>query len=346
MKIVGALSIKGAAAWLPDTTQTADEAIAAGLLTAEYAKRIGIEAVTVAEDTMGAPDMAVLAGRRAIEDANIDPALIGLVTHSWLFYQGHDLWSPAHYVADGVGASSATAFGIHQMSNGGPTAVQLGAINLMADPDAHYTLATSGDRFCLPAINRWGVDSDCALGDGGGALVLGRSDGETDRLRLLSVGTATAPEFEGLCRGDDVWSPHPLWHRMPIDGTRLKTAFCASIDVEQFVLAVRKKLAESVQQALDHAGIENRDPRIRIAVVPRIGRGLLERAFQPALRDTVRAEIVHLGGRTGHLGAGDLFANITDIIELNLLEPGEIAIIASSGGSCSWSCVVVQQPAG
>ncbi|WP_067817742.1 ketoacyl-ACP synthase III family protein [Nocardia inohanensis] len=345
MKILGALSIKGAAAWLPDTTQTADEAIAAGLLTREYAKRIGIEAVTVAEDTMGPPDMAVLAGRRAIEEAGIDPALIGLVAHSWLFYQGHDLWSPAHYVADGVGARSATAFGIHQMSNGGPTAVQLGAITLMADPETRYALATSGDRFCPPAINRWGVDSDCALGDGGGALVLGRSDGETDKLRLLSLGTATAPEFEGLCRGDDVWSPHPLWHRMPIDGTRLKTAFCATLDIEQFVRAVREKLMESVRQALDHAGIENGDERIRYAVVPRIGRGLLERAFWPALQDTVRAEIVHLGGRTGHLGAGDLFANITDLLELKMLEPGEIAVIASSGGSCSWSCVVVQKPA-
>jgi 3-oxoacyl-[acyl-carrier-protein] synthase-3 len=343
MKIRGELSIKAAATYVPATLQKVDEAIELGMLEIEDSDRAGVVALTVAEG-LAAPEMAVLAGRQAIADAAIDPAMIDLVTHAWLYYQGHDLWSSAHFVAANVGAVNATAFGLQQLSNGGALGVQLGATHLRANSDMQYALVTTGDNFCMPGINRWTTDFDVGLGDSGTALLLGRRDGQTDKLRVLSLGSASMPELEAIYRGTDEFSPYPFWHSMPIDARRPKKAFRAATDLEQFVLTVRSKLAEALQRALNDADITVNDPRICLAVMPRVGQKMIDGIFQPAVEGIPNLKTVHLGTQTGHLGAGDFLANISDVIRLNLLGPGQIGLILSSGGSCSWTCAVIERP--
>jgi 3-oxoacyl-[acyl-carrier-protein] synthase III len=343
MKIRGELSIKAATAYVPATLQKVDEAIELGILEVGHSNRVGAVALPVAEGS-AAPEMAILAGRQAIVDAAIDPAMIDLVIHAWLYHQGHELWSSAHFVAAGVGAVSATAFGVQQSCNGGALGMQLGATQLLADPDMQYALVTTGDNFSMPGFNRWSTDYDVAYGDGGTALLLGRSDGQTDKLRILSLGSSSMPELETIYRGADKFSSYPLGHGMPINKRRSKKAFYATVDIEQFGLTVRSKLAEAFQRALDDADIVVNDPRIRLAVLPRVGQKVLDGTFRPAVDGMPNLEAVHLGAETGHLGAGDFLANISDVIRLNLLGPGELGLVLSSGGSVSWTCAVIERP--
>jgi 3-oxoacyl-[acyl-carrier-protein] synthase-3 len=207
-----------------------------------------------------------------------------------------------------------------------------------------YVLVTTGDNFSMPGFNRWSTDYDVAYGDGGTALLLGRSDGRTDKLKILSLGSSSMPGHETIYRGADKFSSYPLGHGMPVDKRRSKNAFYVMADMEQFGLTVRSKLAEALQQALDDAGLTANDPRIRLAVLPRVGGKVLDGTFRPALERMPNLEAVHLGAETGHLGAGDFLANISDVIRLNLLGPGELGLILSSGGSVSWACAVIERP--
>lgn len=341
MQIRGELSIKAASTCVPPTLQKVDEAINLGMLEAGHLDRVGVMALPVAEGS-AAPEMAVSAGCQAIADAAVDPAMIDLVIHAWLYHQGHELWSCAHFVAAGVGAVNATAFGVQQACNGGVLGVQLGATQLRADPNMRYALVTTGDNFSMPGFNRWSTDFDVAYGDGGTALLLGRSDGETDKLRILSLGTSSMPGLETIYRGADEFSSYPLGHSMPVDKRRAKKAFYATVDIEQFGLTVRSKLAEALRRALDDAGPVS--ARIRLAVLPRVGGKVLNGTFRPALAAMPNVETMTLGAETGHLGAGDFLANISDVIRLNLLGPGELGLVLSSGGSVSWACAVIERP--
>ena len=344
MKIHGELSIKAATTHLPTALQKIDEAVRTVCWKPGHTGRVGVIALPVAEGA-AAPEMAVSAGCEAIADAGVDPAAIGLVIHAWLYHQGHELWSSAHYVAANVGAVDATAFGVQQACNGGVLGVQLGATQLLADPAMRYVLVTTGDNFSMPGFSRWSTDYDVAYGDGGTALLLGRSDGRTDRLRVLSLGSSSWPEFEAIYRGADKFSSYPLGHGMPVDKRRSKKVFYASVDIEHFGLTVRSKLAEALQRALDNAGIAMDDPRIRLAVLPRVGQKVLDGTFRPALGGLPNLETVQLGAETGHLGAGDFLANISDVIRLNLLRPGQLGLVLSSGGSVSWACAVIERQA-
>jgi 3-oxoacyl-[acyl-carrier-protein] synthase III len=55
-----------------------------------------------------------------------------------------------------------------------------------------------------------------------------------------------------------------------------------------------------------------------------------------------RAVPLSLAGRTGHLGAGDLAANLADIVAERRLEAGAIAAVLGAGGGFTWTCAIVR----
>jgi len=89
--------------------------LACGRLTAQDAEGLGVNEVPVADEP--APDLAVRAGREALVQAGYPAERIGLLVHAWTWHQGHDFWSPAHYVASRLGARKALPFGVQQMCN-------------------------------------------------------------------------------------------------------------------------------------------------------------------------------------------------------------------------------------
>ncbi|MFD4258432.1 hypothetical protein ACFWR9_12565, partial [Streptomyces sp. NPDC058534] len=117
MRLPSPLGISGPTLWLPPGRQSAAEAVTRELVDAETAGELGYTGLPVAD--LAPPEMAVEAGRRALAAAGADPGRVGLLLHAWIHYQGHDLWSPAHFVADRLGADSAVPLGVQQVCNGG-----------------------------------------------------------------------------------------------------------------------------------------------------------------------------------------------------------------------------------
>ncbi|MFD9792206.1 3-oxoacyl-[acyl-carrier-protein] synthase III C-terminal domain-containing protein [Streptomyces sp. NPDC059070] len=333
------LRISAAALWLPDRRDTTEAALAAGRVDEETATRLGYREVTVSPDH-APPEMAVLAAADALAAAGWSGADVDLVTHAWTYHQGHDFWSPANYVAHHIGASTATAIGIQQMCNGGAAALEVAAARMIADPGVARAAVTTADRFLPPAFDRWLGDYELVYGDAGTALLLDREHGPYE---LLSVATVARSEYETMHRGDDEFSSMP--RTLPrVDVRRTKRAFVASGAEPRFAATLVEAVLEAVHTALTEAGLAPDDPRVRFLALPRLGAGPLEEFFHPAVErlGLRHAEILNLGGGTGHLGAGDSAANLAVLDADKRLAEGEVALLLSLGGGFSWSCVAVR----
>ncbi len=323
--------------WLPSGYETADDAVRSGRVNAEAAEKDGYKALTVS-DRLAAPEMAVLAARDALADAGTDPSSVGLLVHAWLYHQGHDFWSPAHYIAAMTGADRATALGVQQMCNGGAAAIEVAVARMLADPLLPAAVVTTADRFCPPGFDRW-RDYGVAYGDGATALVLDRTAGP---YQILAVSTACAPELEAMHRGDDPFSRAPREQGDPVDIRRTKKVFMAGGGGPRFAAAAGAAVRAAIRGALAEAGLSATDPAVRYLALPRLGRSVLEQAYLPAVAGLTGAEVVEFGRATGHLGAGDAIANLADIDTFHAPRPGEVVLLLSAGAGFSWTCVALR----
>jgi 3-oxoacyl-[acyl-carrier-protein] synthase-3 len=281
--------------------------------------------------------MAVLAARQALAEAGCDAMGLALVMHAWTHYQGHDFWSPAHFVAHQIGASRAVAMGLQQMCNGGAAALELAAAWLRANPPARHCLVTTADAFGGPAFDRLRGDQGIAYGDGATAMVLG---GPIAPYALCSTATACAPELELMHRGDDAFGSAP---RGEVNVRRTKSAYAKAGMMPHFRATAQTAIRAVIRQSLAHAGFDPADDRIRGLALPRLGRSVLDAAYLPAVDGLTAGKTLSWGAETGHLGAGDAAANLRQIQDEELLGPGEVAVLLSAGAGFSWTSLVVQR---
>ncbi|MEV6809024.1 ketoacyl-ACP synthase III family protein [Streptomyces sp. NPDC051132] len=297
--------------------------------------------------TVAAPEMAVLAARDALGSADADAGGLDALCHAWMYYQGHDLWSPAHYIAHEIGARRAMPFGLQQVCNGGAAAVELMAAYLgTPDPSGagrpKRGLVTTADRFIEPGFDRWSGDYGVAYGDGATAVLLRSPAGPEDPLRLLAAATVAAPELESMHRGADPFGTAPHAYRERVDMRATKRAYLREHGDRNFAAVNERSIREVTGAALRDAGVRPDDPRLRYAVLPRFGAKLLTENWIPVLSSCVPAKIENFGQETGHLGSGDAVANIADVLHAELLAPGELALVYSAGAGFTWSCLLVE----
>ncbi|MFI9050992.1 ketoacyl-ACP synthase III family protein [Streptomyces sp. NPDC053427] len=332
------VQIRAVGAWTPPALDTTAQAVAEGRLIPEVAQRMGITALPVASD-ISAPDMAVRAARIALDRALWDGSELDVLIHTWIYHQGHDMWSPPHYIAKLLGATNCLPLALHQGCDGGGLALQDAALRLTADPASRKALVSSSDRFVLPGIDRWNFQPSMPLGDSGTAILLDRSDEPGAAFSLLAVNTYVAPELEVLVRGDRPFADMPMQVELPfsvLDSARKGAELLGSVAYDH--------LTSLVKATLDDAGIEAHDPRLRYVVLPRIGAGGVATLYMPALQDLLDVEYLRFDDLTGHLGCGDWGADLNDLHESRILAPGEMALLIGAGAGLTWVSAIVQAP--
>ncbi|UQI48869.1 3-oxoacyl-ACP synthase [Streptomyces sp. HU2014] len=349
MRPVEAVGITAAELWLPDGRERASDAVGDGRLRARAARELGHDTVPAAED-VPAPDMAVEAARTALAAAGVAAGDVDMVCHAWMYYQGHDLWSPAHYIAARLGAHDALPVGVQQVCNGGSAAVELTAAWLAAARASRpgtprRGLLTTGDRFAGPGFDRWAGDYGVVYGDAGTAVLLTVPATPRDPLVLLSVATAAAPELEAMHRGTDPFAPAARTVRERVDMRATKRAYLTEWGSDGFNATNEAAIRKVVADALRDAGSGPGDPRLRYAVLPRFGLKSLNESWIPVLSATLSADLLDPGRDTGHLGAGDSAAGLAELVRAGTLAPGERALVFSAGAGFTWSCLVVERPA-
>ncbi|WP_459246439.1 beta-ketoacyl-[acyl-carrier-protein] synthase family protein [Streptomyces youssoufiensis] len=332
--------------WLPPTVVKAADALADGLVTHDEARAMGYERLPVSA-AGSAPELAVRAGRAALARAGTRPEAVRTVLHAWTYYQGHDFWSPAHYVARHTGATSAVPVGIQQMCNGGAAGLEVALARLVAEPDHGPVLVTTGDRFGAPGFDRWGSDYGVWYGDSGTAAVLARGGERTDHaLALRALVTEAAPELEVVHRDLDRFQEAAHAAGPTVDVRRTKKAFLTGTGREPFVAQLRETTSRVVAGALAQARLAPEDRSVRAVLLPRLGTATAREIYGPAVAAVTEAPAVDLGCDTGHLGAGDLLSNLAALRGSGRwsLRAGEHAVVLSAGAGFTWSGVVVQRP--
>jgi len=341
MMVSSAVRIAAVAVDIPETFVTTEQALMAGRTDQRDAERVGIAALPVSESKYG-PHLAVCAARSALTAAQWSSSSIDFLAHAWINHQGHDFWSPAHFVADSLATDKAVPVGIQQMCNGGAVGIELAVTRLLADPTSRRALVTTGDRFADEGFDRWCGDYGVWYGDGGTACLLERVDSlrPTD-VSLRAIASRAITSVESLHRGVDAFTPAARWLSPTTDVRRTKKGFIDTRGLDKFHSASRGAIRGVTTDALAAADISLDDPRISLITVPRVGRALMEETYASSLDGLTKGQVLFTATRSGHLGAGDLVANIEHVMRQGIGIDGQIGIFVSAGGGFTFTCAVV-----
>lgn len=325
--------VAGCASWLPPA-MTAAEAVRRGLTDQSIVDKTGMRSVTVADRESG-PQMAVRAGRRALRHARLAAADVNLVLHSALYYQGHDMWAPASYVQRYTVGAGAIGVDVRQTSNGGMASLYLAAAGLTAGA-VQACLLTTGDRFCLPGIDRWRSDPGTVFADGGAALLVTRDTGFARLRNLVLVGDG---ELEQMHRGADPFSAAPQTLRRPLDVHRTTRDFLALAGASFAKMRMSTGQQDVLKAVLAEAELTLAD--VDHVVLPNFGRKRMVATFFRGLGIDPDRTGWDWGRTVGHLGAGDQFAGLARLAATGALRAGDRCLLLGVGGGFSWSGAVL-----
>jgi 3-oxoacyl-[acyl-carrier-protein] synthase-3 len=335
------LFVAGIATWLPPAVDVAD-AVADGRYDPADQASNEYMSITVAGDE-APPDMAVRAGRLALDRSGVAPGDIALLLHASLWYQGIDFWPAASYIHRELLAGSqgegrhAPAMDVHQMSNGSLAALELAASYLVADPGRRAALVTTADRLALPGFDRWRSDlRGIVYGDGAAAVVLAREG----FARLLSVVTLSDSTLEGMYRGDEPFGPVPGHAGQPVANRARRDQFAAGQDAEVLGRRIFGGLSEAIERSLADAKLTLAD--ITWTVFPNLGATTLRRAYHGPLGLDLSATAWEWGRHTGHVGAADQIIGLANVAGSGRAKPGDRVLLVGIGAGFSWTCAVIE----
>ncbi|MGW2425666.1 ketoacyl-ACP synthase III family protein [Streptomyces sp. NPDC001709] len=295
--------------------------------------------VSVVDDASHA-DMAVDAARLAVSRsraADEDFTLVAHVTSGG--FQGLDHWTPASYIQARTVGGRAPAIQLQQASNGGLGALDLVAAHLAARPAPAAALITTSDKYHLPMFDRYRSDKGAPRGDGATALVLTRRSGIA---RLLSTVVIADTAFEGTCRGTRPWEGIAGEQGWPVSlRQRLKEYLIGGGDVADVARALGAGKQASMLKAMSEAGVDIKD--VARFVYPHSGATFFD---WDALKEGAGVDVEQtnweLGRRLGHLGAGDQFAGLADLLESNAVKPGDKVVLSSVGHGLNFGAAVLE----
>ncbi|WP_330333697.1 ketoacyl-ACP synthase III family protein [Streptomyces sp. NBC_00536] len=339
--------LAGTGVWLADRTNAA-AAVAAGAYDAGEHAVNQIHSVSSAAaggpDDLSAPEMAVRAARTALRRSGPAAERITNVFHSYLWFQGAELWPSAAYVAQHAVGSAVPAFDLLQQCNAGLAGVELAARQLQGGGSdraggGEAVLLTTADRFAAPAFDRWRAERGMVYGDGGTALVLSSSPaGATGR--LLATATRVDNSLEGLARGAGFRSG-PEREPRPVDlGARAEEYFRAQRNMRAATLRTAEVAAESIRVALADSGTPM--DRIDRVVLNATGQQRLRWQLEHQLGIEEEFSNWEFCREVGHLGAGDHFAGLNELLETGEVGEGDRVLLVGGGTGYSCTSAVVE----
>ncbi|MHC9296506.1 ketoacyl-ACP synthase III family protein [Mycobacterium sp. LTG2003] len=318
------VGIAAATTCLPDARETAREAG----IDEEDAAVCDFEGYKQVAVGTGSPveDLAVPAAANALRRSGYDVADVDLLIYAWTHDQGDDVATPHSRLARLLGADRAVTIGIQQMSGGGAVGLEIAA-EMIASGRYRTALVATADVFNEDPHTRWVErgSRSILLGDGATAAVLDRTHRPLSVCATASAGrpdtelqffAAFAPSARGWDSPGKSFSPHA-------------------------VPAMQEAVSTAVKTAFDRAALSPEDPRLQLVAFSRLGRTLLRRVYYPALPAGMPKPL-QLAAETGHLGAGDLLANLAHIHDQKLLDTDNYALLVNVGMGFNTTAAIVQ----
>jgi 3-oxoacyl-[acyl-carrier-protein] synthase-3 len=313
---------------------SAEEAVRNGEYDAIEFEANGIASATVSE--LAPPEMAVRAAKAAVTRSGIDSADFALVYNSALWFQGIDMWPTASYVARFTVGDHVPAYDLQQQCNGAMAGVELAAAQLAGRPQASAALLTTADRFALPAIDRWRSESGIVYGDGATALVLSN---RPNFAKLLSTATCVDNSLEEVLRGGPFYAAPKSDAPLKIT-ERIVSYMGGNGAIRDAAMRLAQTAKNAVTQALIDAKTDMDD--VKKVIIPAGGRAKMEWQSHQLLGITEDKTSWEFGRLNGHLGAGDQFAALNNMLEEGELAAGDKVLLVGGGAGFTCTCAVIE----
>jgi 3-oxoacyl-[acyl-carrier-protein] synthase-3 len=266
-------------------------------------------------------DLAVAAGRAALENAGLSPLEVRLVLCAT---------STPHRMTSSLAAPLGAALGIQGACvdlRGGCSSglFGLGTAALMISAGQGPALLVGADTFSkvIPPNSKVAALS---LADGAGALVLGRKPGA--RLESLFF------ESDGT-RGNLLTADGAL---PPTEAEIMRGGYFLGGSPDEFVAVVPQKYVVAIEGALEHAKLKVGDLTHYVPHQPGIQviNGVCQKLGIPLERAFVNVE------RHANVGAAGWLVALTEARAEGRLQPGELVLTASVGGGMSYGAAVLR----
>jgi 3-oxoacyl-[acyl-carrier-protein] synthase-3 len=108
--------------------------------------RFGLTGKHIAGADEHVSDMAVAAGRRLLDEADVDPTSLDAVVYFGSTWKDHAVWQAAPWIAHRLGAAGVFALELDYVSCGSPVAIRVVRDLLRAEPEMRRVLAVAASR--------------------------------------------------------------------------------------------------------------------------------------------------------------------------------------------------------
>ncbi|MGV3263548.1 3-oxoacyl-ACP synthase [Cytobacillus pseudoceanisediminis] len=328
------IGIKATGVFFPPEIETAaDLAVKTGIPEQVIIEKFGLVQKHVADDSLHASDLAIAAGRQAIE--GIDPLSIDVVIYFGSPHKDYYVWSSAPKIQHELGAKNAYAFEIMNVSSCFPIALKVAKDMIASDHSIQNILLVGGCKesqiidYANPR-SRFMFN----FADGGTAALVTRDASQNE---ILESAILTDGSFH-----DDV--------RTPAGGSR---HFATHETVERNLHYIDVKDPQSMKERLDPVSIANFDHVVREALhrsgyTPQDMKLLLplhtkRSMFKELLQslELTEEKAIYLKHH-GHMSSLDPCIGLHFAQERGLLKPGDIAVAVSAGTGYTWAAAVVK----
>lgn len=328
------IGIKATGVFFPPEIETAaDLAVKTGIPEQVIIEKFGLVQKHVADDSLHASDLAIAAGRQAIE--GIDPLSIDVVIYFGSPHKDYYVWSSAPKIQHELGAKNAYAFEIMNVSSCFPIALKVAKDMIASDHSIQNILLVGGCKesqiidYANPR-SRFMFN----FADGGTAALVTRDASQNE---ILESAILTDGSFH-----DDV--------RTPAGGSK---HFASHETVEKNLHYIDVQDPQSMKQRLDPVSIANFDHVVREALhrsgyTPQDMKLLLplhtkRSMFKELLQslELTEEKAIYLNHH-GHMSSLDPCIGLHFAQERGLLNPGDIAVAVSAGTGYTWAATVVK----
>ncbi len=290
-------------------------------------QRTGIKERRIAPEGMAASDLGKIAAQRAMEDAGIDKQDIDLIICCTIT---PDMVFPATacLMKEKIGIDNAAAFDLEAACTGFITGLSVGE-GMLRTGNYKNVLVVASE--VLSRITDWEDRNTCVLfGDGAGAAVLTLSE---DNAGILSSYMGSDGSYTDLLKLPAGGSYSPA----TINTVKNKMHFLKMSGRETFKIAI-KKMAHSVNQALDKAGVSDRDIKF---VIPHQANLRIIESLAKILKIEMDRVFVNIH-KYGNMSAATTAVGLDECLKKNNIKKGDLLQLVAFGGGLTWGSLIIK----
>lgn len=323
------IGITGIGAYIPENKLTIDE-IAIGY-SREEKRQTGIETVLYEPD-FSATDMAVIASKRAINEASISPLEIDWIINTQATMPDYLTWQVSGKIQQDIGAANASFFDLYQNCSGMITGLITAKNYLAGDENNNVVLVNTSEKWDATVKSR--MIGKLIMGEAGvaavvqknstGNFILGHSQighGYLHDVARMLVGTKNPPYNSN--------EEEDYYYRVVKDEKARKEMLPINIELFYEVGIRAVENSKLVLSDIEHI------------IFPNAGFGLFEKVmaeFEMPLDKTNYKYVAN----TGDCGSVDMMLNYFRMLKDNMLTKGEHVLLIAQGAGTTWTALVIE----